>query len=54
MWIVHNMRWIMLVSGGLTATMVQAAVTPDAALQASFDTLSSAIGARSSLWSGEC
>jgi hypothetical protein len=36
MWIVHNMRWIMLVSGGLTATMVQAAITPDAALQSNF------------------
>ena len=29
MWIVRNMRWIMLVSGFLTATMVQAAVTPE-------------------------
>ncbi len=36
MWIVHNMRWIMLVSGGLTATMVQAAFAPDAALQSNF------------------
>jgi hypothetical protein len=36
MWIVHYMRWIMLVSGALTATMVQAAITPDAALQSNF------------------
>jgi hypothetical protein len=36
MWIVHNVRWIMLVSGVLTATMVQAAITPDAALQSNF------------------
>jgi len=36
MWIVHNMRWIMLASGGLTATMVQAAFAPDAALQSNF------------------
>ena len=36
MWIVHYMRWIMLVSGVLTATMVQAAIAPDAALQSNF------------------
>ena len=36
MWMVRNIRWIMLVSGGLTATMVQAAITPDAALQSNF------------------
>ena len=36
MWIVRNIRWIMLVSGGLTATMVQAALAPDAALQSNF------------------
>ena len=36
MWIVHYMRWIMLVSGALTATMVQAAIAPDAALQSNF------------------
>ena len=34
--IVQYMRWIMLISGVLTATMVQAAITPDAALQSSF------------------
>lgn len=36
MWIVRSMRWIMLVSGVLTATMVQAAFAPDAALQSTF------------------
>lgn len=36
MWIVHKMRWVMLVSGALTATMVQAAIMPDPALQSNF------------------
>jgi len=36
MWIVNYTRWIMLVSGVLTATMVQAALTPDSALQSNF------------------
>ena len=36
MWIVHNMRWIMMVSGVLTATMIQAAIAPDAALESNF------------------
>ena len=36
MWIVHKMRWVMLVSGVLTATMIQAAVAPDAALESNF------------------
>lgn len=36
MWIVHYMRWIMLLSGVLTATMVQAAIMPDSALQSNF------------------
>ena len=36
MWIVHKLRWIMLVSGALTATMVQAAIMPDAALESNF------------------
>ena len=36
MWVVHNMRWIMLVSGVLTASMVQAAIAPDSALQSNF------------------
>lgn len=44
MWIVHRMRWVMLVSGVLTATMVQAAITPDAALQSNFgETVSSPV-----------
>ena len=36
MWIVRNMRWIMMVSGVLTATMIQAAIAPDAALESNF------------------
>ena len=36
MWIVRNMRWIMLVAGVLTATMVQATFAPDSAVQANF------------------
>jgi len=36
MWIVRSMRWIMLVSGLLTASMVQAAIAPDTALQSNF------------------
>jgi hypothetical protein len=36
MWIVRSMRWVMLGSGILTATMVQAAIAPDSALQANF------------------
>jgi len=35
-WIVANIKWIMLVSGFLTATMVYAAIAPDAALQSTF------------------
>jgi hypothetical protein len=35
-WIVANMRWIMIVSGGLTATMIYAAIAPEAALQSTF------------------
>jgi hypothetical protein len=39
-WIVANMKWIMLVSGALTCTMIYAAIAPQAALQATFgDTL---------------
>ena len=53
-WIVANIKWIMLVSGVLTCTMLYAAVAPQAALRSTFgDTLeglsprsSSAIGAR--------
>ena len=32
-WIVGNIKWIMLVSGALTSTMVYAAVAPQAALR---------------------
>jgi hypothetical protein len=35
-WIVAGMKWIMLVSGVLTCTMVYAAIAPQAALQATF------------------
>ena len=35
-WIVGGMKWIMLVSGGLTFTMLYAAIAPRAALQATF------------------
>jgi hypothetical protein len=40
-WIVDNVRWIMLVSGVLTATMIYAAIAPEAALRSTFgETLS--------------
>lgn len=35
-WIIGNMRWIMIASGTLTATMVYAAFSPEAALQSTF------------------
>jgi hypothetical protein len=35
-WIVANIRWIMLVSGGLTCTMVYAAIAPHAARRSTF------------------
>src|SRR5215470_8312758 len=35
-WIVGNIRWIMVVSGILTATMVYAAIAPEAALRSTF------------------
>jgi len=35
-WIVTNIKWIMLISGVLTTTMVYAAIAPDAALQSNF------------------
>ena len=39
--IVRNIKWIMLVSGALTTTMIYAAIAPDAALRSSFgETLS--------------
>jgi len=35
-WVVANMKWIMLVSGALTCTMVYAAIAPEAALRSTF------------------
>ena len=35
-WIVANMKWIMLVSGVMTCTMVYVAVAPEAALRATY------------------
>jgi len=35
-WILTNMKWIMLVSGALTCTMVYAAIAPQAALEGTF------------------
>ena len=35
-WIVANIRWIMIVSGSLTATMIYAAIAPEAALRSTF------------------
>jgi hypothetical protein len=35
-WIIGNIKWIMLISGVLTSTMIYAAVAPEAALQSTF------------------
>lgn len=35
-WIIANMKWIMLVSGVLTFTMIYAAIAPQAALRLTF------------------
>jgi hypothetical protein len=35
-WIAASIKWIMLVSGALTATMVYAAIAPQAALRSTF------------------
>jgi hypothetical protein len=35
-WIVVSMKWIMLVSGALTCTMLYALVAPEAALEGTF------------------
>lgn len=35
-WIVANIKWIMIVSGVLTATMIYAAFAPEAALRSTF------------------
>src|SRR5262245_36433994 len=40
-WIVANIKWVMIVSGLLTSTMVYAAIAPEAALESNFgETLS--------------
>ena len=36
LWIVSSMKWIMLLSGVLTSTMIYAAIAPDAALKSTF------------------
>jgi hypothetical protein len=36
LWIVRSMKWIMLVSGALTTTMLYAALDPEAALHSNF------------------
>src|SRR5512145_1794552 len=39
-WIIANIKWIMLVSGALTCTMIYMAVSPQAAMRTTFgDTL---------------
>jgi hypothetical protein len=35
-WIVNNMKWIMIVSGALTCTMLYAAIAPGPALRSTF------------------
>ena len=35
-WIAAHIRWVMLISGALTSTMVYAAIAPQAALQSTF------------------
>lgn len=35
-WLIAGMKWVMLISGALTLTMVQAAIAPSAALRATF------------------
>jgi hypothetical protein len=35
-WIVANIRWIMVLAGLLTSTMIYAAIAPDAALRSTF------------------
>jgi len=35
-WIITNIKWIMVISGVLTSTMVYAALAPEAALQSNF------------------
>jgi len=35
-WVITNMKWIMIVSGALTCTMLYAAIAPQAALRTTF------------------
>lgn len=35
-WLVAKMKWIMLASGALTLTMIQAAIAPESALRSTF------------------
>lgn len=35
-WIIRNIRWIMIVSGVLTASMIKAAIAPETALSSMF------------------
>jgi hypothetical protein len=35
-WIVRNIKWILVLSGVLTTTMIYAAIAPEAALQSTF------------------
>jgi len=35
-WVAANVRWIMLIAGALTCTMIYAAIAPQAALRATF------------------
>jgi hypothetical protein len=35
-WVVANIKWIMLVAGALTCTMIYAAIAPQAALRSTF------------------
>jgi hypothetical protein len=35
-WIIANFKWMMVLSGVLTSTMIYAAIAPDAALQSNF------------------
>lgn len=35
-WVIVNMKWIMIVSGALTCTMLYAAIAPQAALRTTF------------------
>ena len=35
-WVAANIKWIMLVSGALTTTMLYTAIAPDAVMQSSF------------------